>query len=978
MDLPDLNNVTQTFSESLVNLAQACSPPSKPSARRLVPWWNKSCLLALRNRRKALRKVQRNPTTENLIHFRRMRAIARRTFKQSRLQSWHSYVSRLSPQTPTRQIWNMIRALEKKNSFHVITGLYSDTNLLTSPLEIANLLSNHFAEASNNSAFHPEFQQIRENSVLSNLDFFSDSAEPYNSPISLHELQNAIRSTKVGAIGADNFHLQILIAMPEVTLLQVLSLFNRLWSQNHFPQCWKTAIVLPLLKAGKNPTLPDSYRPISLLSVLGKIFEKIINKRLCWQLEVCNFLSPMQCGFRPGRSTQDQLLALSTRIQESFSHHRHLLTIFFDCSKAFDRTWHFKIMQQLHSWGLRGHLPLLIQSFLSSRSFCTSINGILSSPMPLQNGVPQGAVLSPTLFCIAINSLTSIIQPPITCALFADDLAISIRCKSTETGETLLQQAVSTINRWAISNGFQFSTSKTCAVHFCRIRNCNHALAISLNNAPIPNVTSAKYLGLWFDQKLTWKPHILALIQNCNLKLNLLKKIGGTRFGAHRTTLLQLYNSLIRSKLDYGSSVYISASQSVLQKLDIIQNQALRISTGALRSSPISSLHADANQLPLPLHRQYMVVNHLLRITTTSSLPVRSTTNIPFNAPYSASNFHHITRKFLHSLKLSLPSLHHSHLAAAPPWLPCILNIDTSFHQFSRDTQPIIIRRHFQELLHNYADSTVLYTDGSISPSLAGCAVTTDEETISCFSLPTYFSILSAELYAIYLAVLHIASLESLSKHFLIITDSMTSLLSLKSQWNQRQHPIAKDIIRYLFSNPSLRITFVWVPSHKGITGNDLADKIAKQAAKNFPIPNTPIPIKDFQRIIRTSLYNCWQEDWTESGHYHLRSIKPILGNWLTNCTLSRRKQVILTRIRLGHTLLTHGHYFTRSPRPYCPFCSTVPISIKHILCDCPNTTLYRNQALKQFSTASLLLDTDMSILALFKFLQDTRLFPKI
>lgn len=293
---------------------------------------------------------------------------------------------------------------------------------------------------------------------------------------------------------------------------------------------------------------------------MGKVFKKIINIRLIWQLDTLNLLSSSQYGFRPGRSSQDQLLALYTLIQESFSQHRYVLTIFFDCSKAFDRSWHYKVLKQLHDWGFWGHLPLLIKSFLSSRLFCNRVNGVLSSSQSLENGVSQGAVLSPTLFCIAINEITTILQPPIITTLFADDLAISICCNNLQIGQSLLQNAVTSISTWATNNGFQFSTIKTCGLHFCRIRNYQHHRTLTLNNTPIPKVSTAKYLGLWFDEKLTWKPHIFALVGNCNSKLNLLWKISGTKFGAHRTTLNQLYNTLIRSKIDYGSSIYLSAS----------------------------------------------------------------------------------------------------------------------------------------------------------------------------------------------------------------------------------------------------------------------------------------------------------------------------------------------------------------------------------------------------------------------------------
>ena len=758
----------------------------------------------------------------------------------------------------------------------------------------------------------------------------------------------------------------------------VLQFFNQLWEAGLFPTCWKTAIVIPILKPGKNPFLMDSYRPISLLSVIGTIFEKLINTRLIWLLEDRNLLSPSQCGFRPGRSTQDQLLALSTQIQESFSLHSHLLAVFFYCSKAFDRTWHFKILNQLHSWGIRGNLPTLLRSFLSSRFFHTRVNGICSTPKILQNEVPQGSVLSPTLFCIAINDLPSILQPPIRSALFADDLAISVRCRTVELGQSLLQQAISIIDTWATNNGFQFSSTKTNAIHFCRLITCSHSLQLTINNTSIVQTSSAKYLGLWFDEKLTWKCHIYHLLRSCNARLNLLRKLSGAKFGAHRTTLLQMYNTLIRSKIDYGSSIYSAASKTLLQKLTVLENQALRIATGTLRSTPISSLHVECNQIPLNLHRRYKTITHLIQIATVENLPLSSSTSIPQTAPYVGSNFHHRVKADLADLNIRLPPTEHSYTAAVPPWADSVVIIEQHMEHLSKESSPTVVKLHFNELLQSYPNASILYTDGSRSTEAVGCAVTTEDSVIAQYALPPSFSILSAELFALYLAVDYASSSAPSNVQHLLISDSLSSLRSLANQWSRRLHPIAKKIIRLLTSLPPAKIVFAWIPGHKGIKGNKFADQNAKQAAHIFPMADTPVPRRDLQLLIHNRLIDQWQQLWTTQGHYHLRTFKLTLGPCTSEDSLSRRRQVVLTRLRVGHTLLTHSHLFQRLPRPPCPFCHSINLSVLHLLLECPDTSCVRRLTLAQFRVASFLEDSEASIAAIFAFLRLTDLTNKI
>ena len=308
MDNPE--EATTALCSGISRLAALCTPSSPtPSRRKPVPWWNMDCKKALQNRRKALRQVKRNPTPENLLNYRKLRAKAKQTFKQSRVQSWQTFVAQLSPHTPPKQVWAMVRAFEKNSGYHPIPGLLVDGLLITTPNEVADHLATHLAQSSSDEQLNTDFLVLKLNSDPDTLDFTSSSTEPYNLPFTYRELIAAIHSTKAGALGEDNFHLQMLISMPDETLQLILQLFNVLWARGIFPSCWKTAIVIPLLKPGKNPYQSDSYRPISLLSVIGKIFEKLVNTRLVWLLESRNLLTAVQCGFRPGRSTQDQLLA---------------------------------------------------------------------------------------------------------------------------------------------------------------------------------------------------------------------------------------------------------------------------------------------------------------------------------------------------------------------------------------------------------------------------------------------------------------------------------------------------------------------------------------------------------------------------------------------------------------------------------------------------------------------------------------------
>lgn len=165
-------------------------------------------------------------------------------------------------------------------------------------------------------------------------------------------------------------------------------------------------------------------------------------------------------------------MLINYHIKEAFLHKDHLLAVFFDITKAFDTIWKYKILKTLHHLHIRGNILHFIQNFLNNRNFMVRIENTLSSSYPLDNGVPQNTVLSPTLFNIATNDLPQTIPPLVSKSLFADDICIFVRCRDSTVGEKLLQQTTNQIHLWSLNNGLNFSHAKSTAVHFCRHYSC--------------------------------------------------------------------------------------------------------------------------------------------------------------------------------------------------------------------------------------------------------------------------------------------------------------------------------------------------------------------------------------------------------------------------------------------------------------------------------------------------------------------------
>ena len=244
----------------------------------------------------------------------------------------------------------------------------------------------------------------------------------------------------------------------------LLEIFNDFWKTGNIPKSWKEATVIPSPKPDKDHTDPTNYHPIALTRCICKTMERMINGRLTWFLEANNIITDYQSGFRHHRSTNDHLVRLETFIREAFIKKEHLVAIFFDLEKAYDTTWKYGIMKNIHDIGLEGRLPLFIQNFLNDREFKVKVGSTLPEFHKQEQGVPQGSILPITLFSIKINDIVKNINPGVDCSLYVDDFLICYRSKNMHTTERQLHQNLNNIQDWATINGFKFSKSKTPCV----------------------------------------------------------------------------------------------------------------------------------------------------------------------------------------------------------------------------------------------------------------------------------------------------------------------------------------------------------------------------------------------------------------------------------------------------------------------------------------------------------------------------------
>lgn len=248
----------------------------------------------------------------------------------------------------------------------------------------------------------------------------------------------------------------------------------------------------------------------------------------------------------------------------------------------------------------------------------------MSSVHIQENGVPQGGVLSVTLFLIKLNSIGNVIPKSLTYSIYVDDIQLSYSSCNLAACERQLQIGINRLVKWADENGFKFCAEKTICVPFSQCRGMILDPTLYIKAAEIPVRNEHKFLGVVFDKKLTFKSHISYLKQKCMKSMSVLKHLSHKSWGSDRTCLLRLYNSLIRSQLDYGCFVYGSGRASALKALDPVHHLGLRICTGAFRTSPVESLYAESSQWSLEKRRMFLGNMYIMRIFSCTSHPCRS------------------------------------------------------------------------------------------------------------------------------------------------------------------------------------------------------------------------------------------------------------------------------------------------------------------------------------------------------------------
>ena len=454
----------------------------------------------------------------------------------------------------------------------------NNSGVTENPAEITNIFNHYFASigprlARNISSPRKNFQDYLAGTNHYKSFFFD--------PVTSSEVDMEILATpcsnKVYGLYSCPVHLLKSVRHSLSPLLAAL--MNKSISTGIYPHLLKHAKVIPVYKTG-DETDPCNYRPISLLSVFNRLFEKLVYKRLRSYCEKNGIFFSSQYGFRDNCSTQHAILDILNKIQSKTDAKLFSCGTFIDLKRAFDTVDHSILLHKLNHYGVRGIINSWFSSYLSKRSQSTHIGSTVSDKEEIVCGVPQGSVLGPLLFLSYVNDIYRCSQI-FDFYLFADDTNLLYSNKDLKDLETVVNEELIKVGDWLDANKLSLNTSKSNFVIFHPYQhkpNCTIQLEIYNNDlkesVPLEQKTFVKYLGILIDNNLSWKYHIDYISSKVSKGIGMSARL---RHLVPFATLLNIYRCLIEPYISYGLIAWGQAANIHLNKILILQKRALRL-----------------------------------------------------------------------------------------------------------------------------------------------------------------------------------------------------------------------------------------------------------------------------------------------------------------------------------------------------------------------------------------------------------------
>jgi len=626
------------------------------------PWFTKGLMVSSRNCFSMFRKVAKKPRDGS--EYKKYKEY-RNMFNKLRRKAKFSYYNCLilKNKENSKNLWAVLNRLtgkinnKKEITNEIIVNGVKENNARV----ISNAFAKYYCEVGKTLANKIE----QKGNIADPMTFLNNKVKNtcFLFPTTGAEIEKFIRSLKLKhSCGLDRISNRILKSIYPGIINALRIIFNKSLLEGHFPRNMKTALIKPIYKGKSNREIVN-YRPVSLLSVLSKILEKIVNERIVGFFTKHKLFYEGQYGFRQGRSTTDAILDLTGSILESFNKSQYTLGLFLDMSKAFDSINHNTLFRKLEYYGIRGTVLSWVKSYLLKRKIKVKFKSELSENYEMMYGTPQGSVLGPIMYIILANDLNKSLKF-CRAVSFADDTTIFASGNNLKFLYKKVNADLMNLSKWFDSNSLTLNVEKSKYILFRpKSKAVNYNGKIEICGIQIDKVQNARFLGIILNEFLDWEPqvkHVLTKIIAGNYSISMIKNM------LPLSSKLLIYYAHVQSHINYALSVWgpmVKAKD--LKKIRIQQNKSIRLLFNVSPRTSMSAFYKKGHILKF----DDLVRMALLKIShryMNDSLPVR------ISNLFEVSSHDYLTRN-----RNLLRALHHtsdlynkSYLGKAPSyWL---------------------------------------------------------------------------------------------------------------------------------------------------------------------------------------------------------------------------------------------------------------------------------------------------------------------
>ena len=592
-----VNKQISIFNETILKImTDFISHETKIFNDQEPPWINNKVKTMIQEKNKIYQFYLKNKSNMFATKLKTMQNLIYETLESCKSKYYENISKKLcSKATAPKYYWSLLKTILNGKKVPCIPTIFHDNKFITDFSKKADLFNSFFAKQcsiiENNSVLPLPTNPITDQ-YLANIEFTNDD---------IIRILRKLDPNK--AHGHDMISIRMLKMSGDAIIEPLFKIFKNCLKCGIFPDDWKKENIVPIFKKGDKQNIKN-YRPVSLLPICSKIFERIIYDNMLKYFLDNNLISLKQSGFRTGDSCINQLLSITYDIFTSFNNGLEVRGVFLDISKAFDKVWHDGLIFKLKQNEIKDKLLCILIDFLNNSQQRVVLNGQFSSWTKVNAGVPQGSILGPLLFLIYINYLPNGLQS--NPKLFADDTSLFATVKDITTSTVNLNNDLTKISEWDVQWKMNFNpdpSKQSQELLFSRNISSKPYPSLYFKDNPVHQVQLQKHLGLFLDQKLSFDEHIQCVLIKAHKIIGMIRKLQPV---IPRAALLTIYKSFLRPHLDYGDVIYDrSFNESFQNKLESVQCDSALAITGDIRGSSREKLYQELGLESLKLRRWY-------------------------------------------------------------------------------------------------------------------------------------------------------------------------------------------------------------------------------------------------------------------------------------------------------------------------------------------------------------------------------------